>query len=115
MRISRKDMMVPALREIVAEGECSTSDLRSMLKRHFGLSETDLNARTSRVMYELGWAKTYLKKLGLAFYPRRARLGITASGRRVAACKGCAGRICRRCIGALGADPSADKQYLGAL
>ena len=86
-----------------------------MLKRRFDLSETDLDAGTSRVMYEPGWARMYLKNLGLAFYPRRGRLGITASGRRAAACKGCAGRICWRCIGALGADPSADKQYLGAL
>ena len=111
---SRKDMMKPLLRGMMDGKEHPTVDLKCILKRHFGLTEAGL--KTRRVNYELGWAKTYLTKIGLARYPRRGHLQITKYGRKLVNGKGCPDRITRRCVEALGMDPSlVDGQYLGAL
>lgn len=111
---SRKDMMKPLLRGITDGKEHPTSDLKGILAERFGLTEAGLQTR--RVNYELGWAKTYLTKISLARYPRRAHLQITKYGRRLVNGKGCPGRITRQCVEALGMEPGlADVQYLAAL
>lgn len=110
---SRKDMMKPLLCGITDGKEHPTGDLKGILEERFGLTEADLK---TRVNYELGWAKTYLTKIGLARYPRRAHLQITKYGRRLVNGKGCLGQITRQCVEALGMDPSlVDGQYLAAL
>lgn len=111
---SRKDMMKPLLRGMMDGKEHPTVDLKCILKKHFGLTEAGL--KTRRVNYELGWAKTYLTKIGLARCPRRGHLQITKYGRKLVNGKGRPDRITRRCVEALGMDPSlVDGQYLGAL
>lgn len=111
---SRKDMLLPLLRGMMDGKMHSKDDLKKALKKYLGLSESDL--KTGRVNYELGWAKTYLTKVGLACYPCTGRLQITKDGRRLVDCKNCPVRVCRRCVEALEIDPSlVDKQYLGAL
>ena len=116
MHPSRKDMLLPLLRGMKDGRKYSTGDLEGILKKRFGLTQADLSPDASRVRYELGWARTYLTKVGLARYPRRGLLEITKHGRRVLDCKSCPGRICKECIDALKIDPGlVDKQYLGAL
>ena len=86
------------------------------MKRRFGLTDADLDPKTSRVKYELNWARTYLNKVGLATYPGPKLLKITAAGRGLLHCKSCPDRICKECIEALRVDPGlVDGQYLGAL
>lgn len=111
---SRKDMLLPLLRGIMDGKMHSKGDLKEALKKHLGLSESDL--KTGQVDYELGWAKTYLTKIGLARYPDTGLLQITEDGRRMVHCKNCPDRVCRQCVEALRVDPSLiDEQYLGSL
>ena len=110
----RKDMLLPLLRGMMDGKMHSKDDLKKILRKDLGLTGPDLETR--RVNYELGWAKTYLTKVGLAHYPGTGLLQITKDGRRLVNCKSCPDRVCRRCVEALGIDPSlVDKQYLGAL
>lgn len=107
-------MMAPLLRGMMDGRAYPTNDLKGILKKHFGLSGADLKAR--RVEYELGWAKTYLTKIGLARYPRYAHLQITRHGRRLVDRNDCPDRITRRCVEALKMEPGlVDGQYLGEL
>ena len=116
MHPSRKDMLLPLLRGMKDGRKYSTDDLGDILKKHFDLTQADLSTKAGHAGSELGWAKCYLKKVGLARYPRRGMLEITEDGRRLIDCKSDPDRVCRKCIDALKIDPGlVDKQYLGAL
>ena len=80
--------MGPVLRGISDGGEYSMDELEKIVAESLGLSEDDLDRRIKNghmtlVRHRLTWAKTYLKKAGLAEYPARGMLRITEDGKGV--------------------------------
>lgn len=63
-------------------------DLVEILGRQFSLTEEEMNEMLSsgqdtRFRNRVGWARTYMKKAGLVYYPRRGVVAITERGLNV--------------------------------
>src|SRR3954454_7289882 len=81
-------LMRPLLEEYAAGGERRIADVRADLATRFGLTEEDLAERLPSGLAKtfdnrVGWAATYLYRVGLLERPRRSVYAITARGRDV--------------------------------
>jgi restriction system protein len=82
--------MRPLLEEYATGGERRIADVRALLATRFGLSEEDpaerLPSGSARTFdNRVGWAATYLYRVGLLVRPRRSVYAITEPGREVLA------------------------------
>jgi len=83
-------LMRPLLEEYAAEGERRIADVRAVLATRFGLTEEELAERlpsgSARTFdNRVGWAATYLYRVGLLARPLRSVYAITERGREVLA------------------------------
>src|SRR5690242_19380836 len=81
-------LMRPLLQEYATGGEMRIADVRASLATSFGLTEEELAERlpsgTARTFdNRVGWAATYLFRVGLLDRPRRSVYVITDRGRQV--------------------------------
>lgn len=81
-------LMLPVLKIIFDETECSSNEIINKIIKLFNLSEEEqkemLPSGTQTLLYNrVGWAKTYLKKAGLIESPKRSFYKITARGTNV--------------------------------
>jgi restriction system protein len=82
--------MRPLLEEYSAGGERQIADVRAALGTRFGLTEAELAERLPSGLARafdnrVGWAATYLYRVGLLERPRRSVYAITDRGREVLA------------------------------
>lgn len=82
--------MRPLLEEYAAEGERGIADVRAVLATQFGLTEEERAERLPSGLARtfdnrVGWAATYLYRVGLLARPRRAVYAITERGREALA------------------------------
>src|SRR3990172_6657506 len=80
--------MRPLLEEYAAGGELPIADVRAALATRLGLTDEELAERLpsglARTFYNrVGWAATYLYRVGLLARPRRSVYEITERGREV--------------------------------
>jgi len=85
-----QSIMLPMLTLASDGAEHRTRDVINALALHFKLTEEELATLTrggNDVLFDnrAGWARTYLKKAGLLFYPSRGRLQITDAGQALLA------------------------------
>lgn len=83
-------LMRPLLEEYATGGERRIADVRALLATRLGLTEDELTERLpSRLARtfdnRVGWAMTYLYRVGLLARPRRSVYAITERGRQVLA------------------------------
>jgi restriction system protein len=83
-------LMRPLLEEYATGGEKRIADVRSALAVNFGLTEEELAERLPSGLARtfdnrVGWAATYLYRVGLLTRPRRSVYAITERGREVLA------------------------------
>ena len=83
-------LMRPLLEEYAAGGERRIADVRANLATRFGLTEQELAERLPSGLARtfdnrVGWAATYLYRVGLLNRPRRSVYAITDRGREVLA------------------------------
>jgi restriction system protein len=83
-------LMRPLLEEYGSGGERLIAEVRQQLATHFALTEEDIAERlpsgTARTFdNRVGWAATYLYRVGLLSRPRRSVYAITERGRQVLA------------------------------
>lgn len=81
-------LMRPLLEEYAAGGERPIADVRAALAARFELTEEELAERlpsglARTFVNRVGWATTYLYRVGLLSRPRRAVYAITERGREV--------------------------------
>jgi restriction system protein len=81
-------LMRPLLEEYAAGGERRIADARTALAARFGLTEGELAERLPSGLAKtfdnrVGWAATYLYRVGLLARPRRSVYAITERGREV--------------------------------
>ena len=81
-------LMRPLLEEYAAGGERRIADVRADLGTRFGLTEEELAERLPSGLAKtfdnrVGWAATYLYRVGLLSRPRRSVYVITERGREV--------------------------------
>jgi restriction system protein len=80
-------LMRPVLEEYAAGGERRIADVRTGLAARFELTEEDLAERIESgqptFQNRVGWATTYLHRVGLLQRPRRGVYVITERGREV--------------------------------
>src|SRR3954469_4154063 len=81
-------LMRPLLEEYTAGGERRIADVREALATRFGVTEEDLAERLPSGLARtfdnrVGWAATYLYRVGLLARPRRSVYTITDRGRAV--------------------------------
>lgn len=81
-------LMRPLLEEYAAGGERPIADVRAALATRFELTEEELAERlpsglARTFVNRVGWATTYLYRVGLLSRPRRAVYAITERGREV--------------------------------
>lgn len=83
-----QEFMLPTL-ELISDGtEYKNSEMALEVAKKLNLSETEMQemlpSGTQEVFYNrAGWARTYLKKAGLIYYPKRGIMQITDSGKKV--------------------------------
>ena len=78
-------IMLPLLRLLADAKQHSLRDLVDILGQQFSLTEEELNEMLSsgqgtRFHNRVGWARTYMKKAGLVYYPSRGMVAITERG-----------------------------------
>ena len=83
-------LMRPLLEEYGAGGERRIADVRGVLAARLGLTEEELAERLPSGLARtfdnrVGWAATYLYRVGLLARPRRSVYAITERGRQVLA------------------------------
>jgi restriction system protein len=83
-------LMRPLLEDYAAGGERRIADVRAVLAKRFGLTEEELAERLPSGLARtfdnrVGWAATYLYRVGLLARPRRSVYAITGRGREVLA------------------------------
>src|SRR5712692_2752473 len=83
-------LMRPLLEEYAAGGENRIGDVRARLATRFGLTEEERAERLPSGLARtfdnrVGWAATYLYRVGLLARPRRSVYAITERGRAVLA------------------------------
>jgi len=83
-------LMRPLLDEYATGGERRIAEVRAVLATRFGLTEEQLAERLPSGLARtfdnrVGWAATYLYRVGLLARPRRSVYAITARGREVLA------------------------------
>ena len=81
-------LMLPVLKIISLQEECSTSTLIAEIIKEFNLNEENqkemLPSGTQTLLYNrVGWARTYLKKANLLETPKRGFYKITPQGQNV--------------------------------
>lgn len=85
-----QSLMRPLLEEYAADGERRIADVRAELATRLGLTEEELAERLPSGLARtfdnrVGWAATYLYRVGLLERPRRSVYAITARGSEVLA------------------------------
>src|SRR6187455_2438878 len=83
-------LMRPLLEEYATGDERRIADVRAVLATRFGLTEEELAERLPSGLARtfdnrVGWATTYLYRVGLLVRPRRSVYAITDRGRQVLA------------------------------
>ena len=78
-------IMLPLLRLLADAKQHALRDLVDILGQQFSLTEEELNEMLSsgqgtRFHNRVGWARTYMKKAGLVYYPSRGMVAITERG-----------------------------------
>ncbi len=83
-----QEFMLPTL-ELISDGaEYKNSEIALEVAKKLNLSETEMQemlpSGTQQVFYNrAGWARTYLKKADLLYYPKRGIMQITDAGKKV--------------------------------
>lgn len=78
-------IMLPLLQQLADGRQHVLRDLVEILGRQFSLTEQEMNEMLSsgqdtRFRNRVGWARTYMKKAGLVYYPQRGVVVITERG-----------------------------------
>lgn len=74
--------------DVIKDGrEYTVNELASAVGKKLSLSRSDLdelapNGKTTQLCYRIAWAKSKLKKAGLAYYPSRGRVAIVERAER---------------------------------
>jgi len=82
-----QSVMLPLLKLVADHDSLNMNKAVELIGQKFNLSNNELNERFPsgklKIRSPVGWARTYLKKAGLLFYPERGNFALTERGRNV--------------------------------